>query len=893
MRTSRFTVVVLSRATAADRWSEIGGVLASTLAASGEQRLIPLFLDDVDVALTLRYLVPLDFRDRAEWDQQAAKLRRLLDQPGATRDRLICPYPGLAPFSRGDADRFFGREEQVRDLVRELEAGNRRLCVIGPSGSGKSSLMQAGLLPQLERGSAVRAPCLVRSMRATGQPCARLAEVLELEHPAEVRAGAAALLAGAGRSRLVLIIDQLEELFTLATSEERQRFAGALRELTADERCAVVVVLRADFFGSLLDSELWDDFERGRSHVTPLRREDLRRAIEEPSARAGVYLDRALVQRLLADTAAEPGALPLLQATLLELWDTLEDRTDSAATSRYLTLSDYERLGGEGGEGGTTIATGLARRANAAVSQMPATQRAIARRLLLGLVAFGEGGRHTRRQQTIASLRAAEDPGDFDGVVATLVDRRLLTTDHRRDAAGRDEATLDLSHEAIITAWPELRSWIDTDRRDEERKRALTAKVADWRAYGDVKLLDAVELLDAERWLDTDGARAGTVPRLRELVERSRAALDAVRRQRDDAHRLLARSYQEHGRQLVLEGRPMRALPYLVAARRVDDARGVPEANAALQLLFAEAARSLPVAAVVHRDAIDRAAFRPDGIHVVTASRDHTALVWNAATGAPLVRLDHPAAVIDAAFSPDGTLLVTAGADHVARVWNVDSGELCLAPLEHGDRVHIATFSPDGSRILTASWDRRTRIWDAASGRPICPPIEHPANITAARFHPGGSRVVVAAKHRDVRVVDAAGEPICSLGHGDVVRSAAFSRDGTRIVTASSDRTARVWDAASGAVIATVTHGAPVGRAAFDPDGGRIVTISEDGARVWDAASGEPVSPAIRHADRVVEPGSARTASASSPRAGIAPRGSGTRPPVRPGRRRSSMHERC
>jgi WD40 repeat protein/energy-coupling factor transporter ATP-binding protein EcfA2 len=852
VRTSRFTVLVLSRATAADRWAEIGGVLAGTLAASGEQRLIPLYLEDVDVALTLRYLVPLEFRDRAEWDQQAAKLRRLLDQPGATRDRLICPYPGLAPFGAQHADRFFGREAQVRTLVRELEADNRRLCIIGPSGSGKSSLVQAGLLPQLERGSAVRAPWLVRSIRATGQPCARLAEALELERPTGLRAAAGAVLEAAGRSRLVVFVDQLEELFTLATTEERRRFAEALRELTADASCAVVVALRADFFGSLLESELWDDFERGRSHVTPLRREDLHRAIAEPASRVGVHLDKALVQRLLADTASEPGALPLLQATLLELWDTLEDRGNDAITNCYLTLFDYERLSGDGS---TTIATALARRANAAVSHMTAAQQAIARRLFLSLVAFGEAGRHTRRQQTLATLRAAEDPGDFDGVVAALVDKRLLTTDHLRDPAGHDEATIDLSHEALITAWPELRAWIDTDRSDEERRRALTLKVAEWRTFGDVKLLDAVELLDAERWLDAGGGRAGTVPRLRELVERSRAALDAVRRQRDDAQRLLARSYQEHGRQLVREGRPMRALPYLFAARKADDERGVPEANAALQLLFAEVAHSLPISVVVHRDAIDRAAFGPDGIHVVTASRDHSALVWNAATGALLVRLDHAAAVLDAAWSPDGQRVVTAGADHLARVWRVDSGAPCLAPLAHGDRVHLATFSPDGARILTASWDRTTRIWDAASGYPIGPPIEHPAIITGVQFHPAGHRIVVCGKHREVRVIEVGGAVICALGHDNVVRSAAFSRDGTRIVTASSDRTARVWDPVSGAAIATIAHGAPVTRAAFDAQGGRIVTISDDSARVWDAVSGEPVSPVMRHADRVVGAG--------------------------------------
>lgn len=849
---SRFTVLVVSRAALADRWSDHGQILAVSLAASGEQRLIPLYLDDIDAQLTVRYLVPLKFYDRADWPDEAAKLRRLLDQPAPAPSVLVCPYPGLEPFSRHQANLFFGREDQVRTLVQELEAGNHRLCIIGPSGSGKSSLVQAGLLPKLERGSAVRSPWLVRSVRATAQPSARLAEALAIEHPTAISAAVSALLASAGRTRLVVFVDQLEELFTLAAPAERERCMAVVRELTADPRCAVVVALRADFFGALMECGLWDTFERGRFHVTPLRPEDLRRAIEEPAVRAGVYLDKALTQRLLTDTAAEPGALPLLQATMLELWDALEDRS-RGGTNRYLTLADYEQLGDGAG---TTIATALARRANAAMNHLTTAQRAIARRLLLSLVAFGDAMRHTRRPQRVATLRAAEDPEQFDHVVATLVARRLLTTDHDRDSAGRGEATLDLSHEALIAAWPELRSWVDTDRRDEQRKRALFAKVAEWRDHGDVKLLDAVELLDAERWLTTDGARAGIVPGLRELALRSRAELDAVRRQRDEAHRLLARSYQEHGRQLVIQGRPMRALPYLVAARRVDDGRGVREANTALRLLFAEAARSLPIAAVAHRDSIARAVFSADGRHVATASRDHTVVVWNPSTGEPLVTLDHPDAVLDAAFSPDGKLLVTAGADHLARVWDLGSGALSRAPLAHRDRVHVAMFSPDGSRILTASWDRAIRIWNAASGAPICPPIDQPANITGVQFYPDGHRFVVARKHRDACVHEAAaGGLICVLGHGEVVRSTELSRDGTRIVTASSDRTARVWDAASGAAIAEIAHDRPVSHATFAPDGRRILSICDDHARVWDAASGAPVSPVIRHAARVTAAG--------------------------------------
>jgi WD40 repeat protein len=856
VRASRFTLLILSHAARGDRWIEIGGLLAQTLGATGRHRLIPLVLDDVPLDLRIEYLEKLDLRDRSQWDAQMARLRALLERPLSPGERLRCPYPGLAAFQQGDGKRFVGRDAESARIVRRVQ-DEPLLCVIGPSGSGKSSLVDAGVLPELMSGSFAGEPFAVRRMRPGDTPVRRLADVLE-GHPAALLDAVAALLVRETRSRLVLFVDQLEELFTLTASDERAQFIAALRGLRGHPACRILTALRADFVGSLMDSELWPDVEHARCELAPLRGEALRAAIVTPASDAGVSLERALVERLVADTAAEPGALPLLQATLLDLWEVLERRARTSPT-RYLRLADYDALG----DGHTTIATALGRRADAAIASLPPDHRHVARRVLLDLVSFGEGRTHTRRQRSLDALRAREAEtgaqAAFDATLDILCARRLVTT----DAGPRDptraptndpsrEATIDLSHEALITAWPTLRSWIETGRADEERRRALTAKIAAWteatrQGFRDAGLLDAVELLDAERWLRHDAARAGAIPGLDRLVEHSRDELEAIRRQRDETGRLLAMSYEERGRQLLLDGRPMAALPYLHAAREVADARGIHAPTPSLAMLFGEAARVLPVAVLVHGDRIDRAALSPDGTLAVTTGRDGSARIWDAATGEIVLALPHDAPLLDARFSPDGSQLATADENGAVRIWTLASGTPTVE-LRHAAKVHILAFRRDGRAVLTASWDRSARVWDAVTGRAITPPIVYDAKIAVARFSPDGGSLAIAGWRTEVWVCDAAtGAVRLELAHEGIVRDATFSPDGARLATASADHTARIWDARTGALLQTITHRRPVTHLAMSPDGQRIVTACDATARVCDTASGAQLSQVIEH----------------------------------------------
>jgi WD40 repeat protein len=866
---SRVTVAVVSPAFLSDPWVVFGEDLANYHAAKGG-RLVPLLVSDCTLPLRLGFRVRLDCRDRSRAHAEVRRLLVLLGQPEPPEREIPCPYPGMRPFLTENAALFCGRTHEVNDIVGRLRAGEREIYVIGPSGSGKSSLVVAGVLPRLARGVSGVEPFLPRSLRPRDHPMQQLAKVLEHDMVEPSAAVTALLAAHAPAAALLLVIDQLEELFTQCDVEERASFLSVLRALRAEPRCVLLFTLRADFYGAFMESALWSDVQGriSRVEVAPLRGMALREAIERPARDLGVECEPELVERLLSDAASEPGILPLLQEALVQLWDQRE--------LRALKLDHYHALD-QAGRGG--LAAAISHRADVMLRTLTPVQESIARRILLRLVSFGDGRADTRRQQPRAALGSAEDAaGDFDTVLRRLIDDRLITIDAGTDGK---ETRVDLAHEVMIRAWPTLATWLGTHRVDEQRRRHLEAAAAAWvqRGRGSGGLLDAVELAEAESWRSTESARdLGETSDVAALIAISKATLHEAERRQQEAHdeltssrsrlqHLLARSYQEEGRRLVLDGHPLRALPYLVAAREEG------EEGQSLRMLFWAATRHLPVATLAgHQAEVSFAAFSPDGTRIVTASWDETAQVWDAATGRPMAPpLVHNAHVNSAMFSPDSTRVVTASADNTARIWDAATGEPLTPPLVHQDRMNGATFSPDGTRVVTASDDNTARIWDADGGHPVTPTLEHQSVVVSAVFGPDGTRVVTASRDGTARVWNAAtGRPVTRrLAHESVVTSATFSPDGTRVVTTSWDKLARVWNATTGKLIASwMAHDSAIISASFSPEGARIVTAGQDNtARVWDAVIGSPAAPRCAHTDSVYDaafsPDGARIVTAS------------------------------
>jgi tetratricopeptide (TPR) repeat protein len=515
---SRYTLLVLSPAFLADRWTEFGeGLVAFSSVDEGRNRLLALTLHPCQAPLRLRFRESLDYTDWTRWDDESARLRHHLDAPEPTVEVVACPYPGMVPFRKEDARFFHGRDLEIQNLLT-LVRQHHFLAVIGSSGSGKSSLIAAGLLPRLDDlRNFPRGTWRVLSLRPGATPMEELGRVLDgvALNPAE--AISRSLAVDPPAQRLLLIVDQFEELFSqVKAATTRDAFIIHLKALRADPRCVVLLTMRADFYGDLMNSALWPIDKSQIVPVAALRGDVLRQAIVKPAEAVGIYLEERLLDRLVADAANEPGALPMLQEALVLLWGTM--------SGRLITRTSYERLGHDGRSG---LAVAMATKADATLAGLPQDEQKIARRVFLRLVQFGEGRPDTRRRLAEADLRAAgDDPAVFRHVMATLVDNRLLTPSPE-DARGR---RYDIAHEMLIVGWPASAEWVQARREAEKTRRRLVAKAEEWARLGRGAggLLDTAELFEADHWLSApDAAELGVDAGVRDLAAASRAALDA------------------------------------------------------------------------------------------------------------------------------------------------------------------------------------------------------------------------------------------------------------------------------------------------------------------------------------------------------------------------------
>ncbi|MFF4082752.1 helix-turn-helix domain-containing protein [Streptomyces sp. NPDC001777] len=392
--------------------------------------------------VTLAYVQACGGDVEAWTERWNAAQREMADQP-VSDNETSAPYLGLARFTTADRERFFGRDrlvEQLAALVRSRSV----TVLVGPSGSGKSSLLRAGLIPHFQdRLPPAHRPTAIRILTPGPRPASTHGTLLA---PSRTRAGA------------LVMVDQFEESFTLCEdSAERTRFIDLL--LGAAPSQCVLIAVRADFYGHLAQHRaLAEALAGGTLLVPPMDPAELRQAIVKPAATAGLVVERALTARIIEETGDEPGGLPLMSHALLETWRRRRGRT--------LREADYEAAGG--------IHGAILRTAEDLYHQLTPEQRTEARRILLRLVTPGQGTEDTRRPTDRTEFTTGH-PDAVTTVLERLARARLITL---------DETTADLAHEALITAWPRLRAWIAEDRERMRQHRLLTDAATSWRALG-------------------------------------------------------------------------------------------------------------------------------------------------------------------------------------------------------------------------------------------------------------------------------------------------------------------------------------------------------------------------------------------------------------------------
>ncbi len=822
------------------------------------------------------------------------------------------PYKGLRAFESKDVGDFFGREKLIETLHASLYKGltdeKRLLGLIGPSGTGKSSVVMAGLLPRLVTPLEHSNWILLDPIKPGAHPIESLAVTLAVGLPGNNALSIAESLAQAEKqartlhllasqivvqrqlpnAKAVLFIDQFEELFTLTTDAyERQQFLDIILESATEPSGPVVVILtlRADFYSHIIPYAAFSDLLKERHElIHPMDMADLRAVIEKPAACSDVQLwfEGNLVGDLLFEVRNQPGALPLLQFTLDQLF-----QRRSGPDGRFLTLDSYRTIGG--------VLGALARHADSLYDGLPTDEhRRLARELFLRLVTPGE------TEQDIVQRRAALSELELADPVQRKVLReitywftgeyaRLLTTS---ETAG--VRTIEISHEALIQEWGLLRGWVRDQREMMRFQGVISRDAAEWSRQGKRvdNLYTGEKLREAQVWVKGATPSANEAAFIDASVayhtelfmheEQRKAELHqvelAAKRAEDESHRAAVYA-QTSQRRATLRGQVavtaigvalmVVIFSIVIIEQRISSAQA-PITAADAQIV---AAQQTLVAIDAQSESQRLAALandifeQPNGNLETAALLDIRALktAYTAQADANLVAIldltstrlilntNNP--ISSVTISADGRYALTGSVDGTAQLWELATGQSICTLSGHTDSVISVALSPDTHYALTGSTDNTAQLWNipACHAMPIV--FSHTDRITGVAFSPDGRYVLTGSWDKTARLWDVTTGRLVQTfsGHTDRITGVAFAPNGKYVLTGSWDKTARLWDPATGQLVNIFDEQTGIiTSVAFSGDSRYVLTGSGDNtARVWDITTGKSVRAFIGHSNIV------------------------------------------
>ncbi|MBF2063565.1 MAG: caspase family protein [Calothrix sp. C42_A2020_038] len=786
-------------------------------------------------------------------------------------DLGICPYLGLRPFSENDSQYFYGRETLTQQLINHI-ASQSFLAVVGASGSGKSSVVQAGLIAQLRQGKQLPGSdtWLIYSIRPGANPLETLARKLDGSNNLVLEG---LLYQGVEgfvywlRSRstmVVLVIDQFEELFTLTPDKDRQNFLqlifGALEY--ASDKFKIVITLRADFISSCLDVPNLASLLQKSSLLVPshLNDDEYRSVITNPAEKVGLQVEPGLIEVLLQELNHSSGDLPLLEFVLDELWHYRHDGK--------LTLFAYQQhLGG--------IAGALERKADTLYASLDPQSQACAKWIFLSLTQLGEGTEDTRRRVSKSELVVKKfSPALVEKTLHALTTAKLVVINVEEFGAGKGDnvetditalqPSVEVIHEILIRHWSTLRWWLEENRSRIRTHRQIEQAAKLWLQNQQANdfLLQGVRLAEAEDiYIKYTDELSDDVQKFIEacLVERKRLQFQEKHRLRQAQRAVVGlsilgiaacsfgglaywqarearlseiKALNQSSKANLLSNQQLEALVASVKAGKLQNAFVPSDIRLATITILEQVISGIQERNRFegHNNGVISVAFSPDGQTLASASLDSTVKLWNR-HGVFKVLTGHQEAVYSVSFAPDGQTLASAGVDETIKLWKVSDGSLIKTLNGHTQTVNNLVFSPDGKIIASVSSDKTIKLWNVNDGRLIRTINDYGFPVLSVSFSPDGQSIAAGGENRTIKIWDINNGRLLKtlFGHQSWVNTLNYSPDGKTLVSGGADNNIILWNVDTGKPIKTISgHTASVWGVNFSPDNKIIISASRD-----------------------------------------------------------------